>query len=939
MSYDLGTAHGTIELEYNGKKDVDKADKDMQRVGDGAKDTDGKLKKLGATLKGLFSGVKLVALAAAFSSAAVQAAALGIQVLGIIPNLVAIGSLAAALPGIFVGVAASLGVVKAITANVGDAIKAAFDPKGAAKFQEALKELSPEAAKFVTAIKAAQPALEGFQKGLQESFFEASHLAGQVPRVVKALAVLKDPLNTLAAGFGELTRKVANFVLSTDSLSFISDSVTAFDGAVQSAARGLLPLLRGLRDVGEVGLPLLLRLGDAAGDLGIKFGDWLTQVSNDGRLQAWIDLAIDTLKTLGDIVGNIGSILSSVLGAANDTGGGLLNTIKEITGQFATFLNSAEGSDAIRSLFSGILELAKQLSPILTTLVKVLASALGPVLETIATEIGPVLLDVIERLAPAFGPLVKAVADLLVAVSPLLVPLAELVALLAGVLTNAISGLVDEFGPLISIIADGLTQAFEDFGPVVAEMAKGLPVAAKAGIALAKAFAPLIPAILDLSKVLADSLIEVMPQLVDAADKLIPVFTDLATVFAGELAEGLKQITPLIPVLVKAFATILPIIANVATFGFRVATAFLNIGNVVRGFLGTLGNLASALKDKIGNALVIAYGAVQTAGKAIVDWFVALPGRILDAIKALPGLLVSMLKTVLEQSATAVGTGLGLIVGIFTKLIPSIINAIQNLPVQLARLFIAAGTAMFRAVQAAGNAVYTFFQQLPGRIYSTLSALGSRLAALFRSAVNAGKNAAVNAGTAIYNFFRDLPNRIRNALGNLGNLLKGSGKSIVDGLYNGITSAAGRVIDYVRGLANRVKDAFNNALSIFSPSREFKESGINIGKGLILGLKDQLKDVKTMAVLLAKTTIQPTLALPPAASAAVTAMGFAPRPSVAPATEGAGGTYGPYEMTLDGKVVTAFVVDAITGNPKVVSKAASEGDRGGMWNGSGRKAA
>lgn len=939
MSYDLGTAHGKITLSYDGDKEIGKAERDIDKLEKKAATSNKSVVKLGKTLSVLGKGLKLAGLATIFSQAAISAGALAIQVAGIIPSLVSILSLGAALPGIFVGALATVGVLKAAFAGVGDALKAAFDPKGAAKFKEALAELSPEAAKFVTALHDAAPALKDFQKGIQEAFFRASFLTGQVPRLVKALADLRPTILTLAADFGELTRKLANFALSGDSLSFINDAIGAFDAAVVSAGRGMIPMLKGLRDVGEVGLPLLLRLGDAAGDVGIKFGEWLTEVSNDGRLQAWIDTALSTLKTLGDIVGNVGSILNSVLGAASETGGGLLNTIAEITGQFAEFLKSAEGSEAIRSLFSGILALAKGLSPILTTLAGILASALGPAIEEIATTFGPVLLDVIERLAPAFAPLVGALVNLMTAIAPLLPPIAELVGLLAGVLATAINTVVSEFGPLISIIADALTQAFEDFGPVVEEMAKGLPVAAKAGVELAAAFAPLIPVILDLAKVLADSLIDVMPQLVSAAEELIPVFVDLAAVFAGQLADGLKRITPLIPILVKAFAVILPILANVATFGFRIATAFLNLIGAIKGLLSTLGQLAVALYDKIVSALTTAYGAVQTAGKAIIDWFVALPGRILDGIKALPGLLVSFLNTMLQQSASAIGFGIGIIVGIFTKLIPNIISTIQGLPVVLARIFIAAGTAMYQAILTAGTNVYNFIKNLPNRIRSALSALGSILSNVFKAALSAAKTAVSNGATAIYNFFHGLPARIRSGLGNLGNLLKGSGESIVNGLYNGIKAAAGRVLDYVKGLADRVKSSFNNALSIFSPSRDFFDSGVNIGKGIILGLKDQLKGIAATAQLLANTTIQPTLALPAAAASAASALGLTQTGKPLPATEAeTSGFFGPYQMELDGKVVAAFVVDTVTGNPKVVSKAANEGDRVSTWNGSGRKA-
>jgi phage-related protein len=247
---------------------------------------------------------------------------------------------------------------------------------------------------------------------------------------------------------------------------------------------------------------------------------------------------------------------------------------------------------------------------------------------------------------------------------------------------------------------------------------------------------------------------------------------------------------------------------------------------------------------------------------------------------------------------------------------------------------------MYQAVQTAGTNVYNFIKNLPGRIRGALSTLGSILSNVFKAALAAAKTAVSNGANAIYNFFHGLPGRIRSGLGNLGSLLKGSGQSIIDGLLNGIKSAAGRVLDYVSGLANRVKDSFNNALSIFSPSREFFDSGVNIGKGVILGIKDQLRDVASMAKLLASTTIQPTLTLPAAAASVGSALGLiSPSAAKLPAAESTDSTFfGPYEMVLDGAVLTSFVVDTITGQPTVVSKASNEGDRVATWRGSGRKA-
>ena len=89
------------------------------------------------------------------------------------------------------------------------------------------------------------------------------------------------------------------------------------------------------------------------------------------------------------------------------------------------------------------------------------------------------LLKVVQALAPAFGPLAKGIADLLVAVAPLIPPLAQLVAMLATQLGTGLSVLAAELGPVISLLGGAFLQAFQILAPVIKSMADNvLPLAA-----------------------------------------------------------------------------------------------------------------------------------------------------------------------------------------------------------------------------------------------------------------------------------------------------------------------------------------------------------------------------------------------------------------------------------------------------------------------------
>jgi phage-related protein len=938
MSYDLGTAHGKIVLDYDSDRAVGRAEKDIDKLERKAKESNGALSKLGSTLSALGQGAKIGLLAGALGQAAISGAALGIQLLGMIPSLVSILSLSSALPAIYVGMAATLGVLKAAFAGVGDAVKLAFDPKKAKEFQEALKELSPEAARFVTAIHDAAPALQQLQKDIQETFFRSSFLADIFPRLVKGLETLRPSILGLASDFGEATRRVANFVASADSIDFINNSIRATRAAFSEVMPAIIPVLAGLRAVGGVGLPLMVRLGEAIGKAGQAFGAWLTRIAETGQLQEWINTAIATLSTLGTIIANIGKILLPILQAAQETGGGLLNTLAGITGEFAEFLNSAEGGEALTSLFSGIMALAKQLAPVLTTLVGVLADALGPAIGEIATTLGPILLDVIEELAPAVAPLAQALVGLLKAVAPLVPPIAALVKILAGVLTVVINNLVAELGPLISIIGDTLLKAFEALSPVIDVMAQGLPLAAQAGAELAAAFAPLAPVVVELAKAIADTFLEVAPDLLSAIQDLIPVFVDFARAMAGELIIALKLLIVILPPLVKLFALLAPYLLQAATFGMRLTTWIIGFIGWVRTALVEIGKFTVALVTGLVNALISAYNGVVSAGAAVIGWFAALPGRILAFLAALPGMLRDLFVGALEGLATVIGTGAGLIVGIFTKLPGRIADAIVTLGPLLWDYITNVWNGFIARTGAGLSAAVSFVAGLPRRIAGALSSLAGTVANIATNAWNSLRSRFVSGVNNATSTAQDLPRRIRNALGNLGGLLINSGIDIMNGLINGINRGISRVLGMVSDLANRVKDAFNNALSIFSPSREFIWSGNMIGEGVIEGIQDKLRAVAQTAQQLASTVIAPTVALPSQAGSsaqqAVSAM--ATRTAQAAQADSTGRQFGPYNINVGNQTIAQLMIDAITGNPVIVSKSADEGKRTAAWAGSGR---
>jgi phage-related protein len=462
MSYDLGTAHGKITLEYDGEREAEQADDDIDKIGRSAKKSDDDVKKFAKSLSKAFSVIGkagvLTVLVAGLTNGAIQAAALGVQLLGIIPSLVSIASLAGSLPALFLAGFAAVGVLKAALAGVGDALTEAIEGD-LTKFNEALEKLSPQAKEFAIAFKDAVPALKAVQQGIQDAFF-SNNLEDLLPRVTGLLQTLAPQLNQVAAQFGGMAKEILDVGTNAYGVRIVQDAVGLLQQSLINLAPAIRPIVQGLQDVARVGTDFLEPFSTGIGDLATRFGLWLSQIANGGQLFSWMTQATSTLGTLRDLVVGLGGALAGIFRIAEQTGGGLLNTLAELAQAANEFVNSADGSAAIAAAFTGILEVARQLAPIFTIIAKAILSSLGPALADLAIGLGPILQDAVTRLVPALTPLANAIVQLILAIAPLLPAVAQIAAVLGTQLATAISAVASVLGPFIEDFGGTLAQAF-----------------------------------------------------------------------------------------------------------------------------------------------------------------------------------------------------------------------------------------------------------------------------------------------------------------------------------------------------------------------------------------------------------------------------------------------------------------------------------------------
>jgi phage-related protein len=332
-----------------------------------------------------------------------------------------------------------------------------------------------------------------------------------------------------------------------------------------------------------------------------------------------------------------------------------------------------------------------------------------------------------------------------------------------------------------------------------------------------------------------------------------------------------------------------------------------------------------------------AFSAVTSAGAAILGWFTALPGRVFSAISAFVSGFPALTLQTINAAAFAVGAGIGRILTFFINFPGRALAAAARLTGLIVGLLQTTFSNTVAAVSNGVSRVIGFFSGLPGRARGAASSLPSQLLGLASSAMSSLVNRISSGIASAISVLRGLPGRARSALGSLGGALVSAGRDLVMGLVRGIQGAIGAAVSAAVGVGRSVINGIKSTLKIGSPSKIMISFGEWTSEGLAQGILNQIALVKQAAKSLAQTVVAPTINMPgTTALGSGTSSGRGVQPPAVPAVASGGGTR-TYRLAIGGAEFASFVVDAITGAPIEVSKAANEGSRAGSWSGSGRQ--
>lgn len=277
---------------------------------------------------------------------------------------------------------------------------------------------------------------------------------------------------------------------------------------------------------------------------------------------------------------------------------------------------SEEGRQAafakIFTLLSPIVELFKDLQPLIMEIIEPIVEFLAPVLKEIMEQVLPFiksifasLRPIIESLLTAIMPMVEVLMEVQAMILPMISKLFEMLAPIVVKIVDAVAPFIEKLSeialkllPIIQKIFDKLTpviqkilDAFTPIFDIIADLAETmLPIISSLFDSLIPIIMTIVEAVLPIVELFAELQATILPPIIDVIGKMLVALDPIFKLIA-------KLVEKLMPILLKSFESIKPILDPIMKI-------FSGIGDVVTGLLeGDFSKVGDGLKT-IGEGLL-----------------------------------------------------------------------------------------------------------------------------------------------------------------------------------------------------------------------------------------------------------------------------------------------------------------------------------------------
>lgn len=667
-----------------------------RRFKDFALDLDRIAPKLGLVVAGILS-ITSVAGAATSSLAAVGG------------TLAQIAPLALAIPGLFAGLAAGMGVSILAVKDFGKVLPDVIE------------------------------SYKGLQTVISDSFW------ARAAEPVRAMAnTLLPTLNTgfqnIAQASGRWAASLAQAFVSTKNVAGIQSILQSTRESIDKAAAGTGAWVTALIELSAAGAAYLPKLAAAANEVGSRFADWVSSAVETGRFNQWVDTAVQQTKLLGGVLAQTGGIFSSLFEAASSAGATGLQGLYAGLSAINEALSSTEGQQALTAFFEATRAGVAALAPGLKTVGAGLATMMGslePVLVTAGgaiSNIGVLLGGVLSN--PAFQAGLSALVSGFQNFMGALVPLASPLASVLGTVGELAGTMLSAFGPVIAsavqLLAPIVTQLGESLQPLVTILGDGLQ---RALAALQPIVQPLVALISEYASSFAPVLQDMLNQLIGIIQQIAPLIGQVITAITPLIGEVLPEVITAINMILGVVQIVCAVIVPIVTAALSIISGVINAFMAViqgdwQGAWDAIKTGFSGAWDAIIGAFPRISSAVSSGISAIVGFFAGLGGRILGAISGIGSTLFGAGQRIVSQLAD----GIRSMIGAVGDAIGAVVQKVRNfLPFSPAKEGPFAGSAWWDLGKPIGD-------QFARGIESRKHLVAAAAAGLVRSAVLAEPN-------------------------------------------------------------------------------------------------------------------------------------------------------------------------------------------------------
>lgn len=342
-----------------------------RKMGDDAESAMSKIGKLsnlpgGGGLFGLQAGLTGIGLLPAAATAITEVA-------GALNQLAGAGF---AIPGIFAGIASSVGVGALSMHGMSDAIKAVDKASDGTKASveaanKALAELSPTGADVVKTVVGLKGTFTDLRNIGSENMFAG--VSGGLKGLVAAdLPAVTRGVDGISRALNQNLRQAITSLGSGSSQGFLDRIFGNTAGAQSNLTAAIDPIVHAVGALSATGSDALPRLADDITSIATRFDQFITSADADGRLKKWIDDGISGFESLGRTALSLGTSFEKIVAAAGG-GAGLIGTLESASAKLATFTSSAEGQQKLANFFAQGRDTLAQLKDVATTAGPVLA--------------------------------------------------------------------------------------------------------------------------------------------------------------------------------------------------------------------------------------------------------------------------------------------------------------------------------------------------------------------------------------------------------------------------------------------------------------------------------------------------------------------------------------------------------------------------------------